>query len=97
MAFYLPMKATPYPTQTSFRKQFLENTLPLDKIKPTIWDELKTDGIDFSKKLLWLDDNLCEGELKVLEKNNATDNFVLLQKIGRVQRTSFRLWKNRGG
>jgi hypothetical protein len=50
----------------------------LDKIKPTVWDELKTDGIDFSKKFLWLDDDLWEDELKVLEKHNATDNFILI-------------------
>lgn len=55
-----------------------ETTALLDKIKPTVWDELKTDGIDFSKKFLWLDDDLWEDELKELEKHDATGSFVLI-------------------
>ena len=55
-----------------------ETVALLDKIKPTVWDELKTDGIDFTEKFLWLDDDLWEDELKVLEKHNATDNFILI-------------------
>lgn len=50
----------------------------LDKIKSTHWNELKTDGIDFSKKFLWIDDDLWPEELAVLEKNNATDNFIIV-------------------
>jgi hypothetical protein len=55
-----------------------ETVALLDKIKPTVWDDLKTDGIDFTEKFLWLDDDLWEDELKVLEKHNATDNFILI-------------------
>lgn len=55
-----------------------ETVALLDKIKPTVWDELKTDGIDFTEKFLWLDDDLWEDELKVLEEYNATDNFILI-------------------
>jgi hypothetical protein len=50
----------------------------LHKIKSTKWKELKTDGIDFSKKFLWLDDNLWPEELLALEKHNATDNFIMI-------------------
>ena len=39
---------------------------------------MKTDGINFSEKFIWLDDDLWEDELKVLEKYNATDNFILV-------------------
>lgn len=54
-------------------------TVPLlDKIKPTVWNEMKTDGINFSEKFIWLDDDLWEDELKVLERHNATDNFILM-------------------
>ena len=54
-------------------------TVPLlDKIKPTVWNEMKTDGINFSEKFIWLDDDLWEDELKVLEKHNATGNFILI-------------------
>ena len=54
-------------------------TVPLlDKIKPSVWNEMKTDGINFSEKFIWLDDDLWEDELKVLEQHNATDNFILI-------------------
>lgn len=54
-------------------------TVPLlDKIKPSVWNEMKTEGIDFSQKFLWLDDDLWEDELKDLENHNATDNFILI-------------------
>ena len=54
-------------------------TIPLlDKIKPSVWNEMKTDGINFSEKFIWLDDDLWEDELKVLEQHNATDNFILI-------------------
>ena len=53
-------------------------TVPLlDKIKPSVWNEMKTDGINFSEKFIWLDDDLWQDELKVLEQHNATDNFIL--------------------
>lgn len=55
-----------------------ETVAILDKIKPTVWDELKTEGIDFTEKFLWLDDDLWEDELKELEKHNATENFILI-------------------
>ena len=50
----------------------------LDKIKPSVWNEMKTDGINFSEKFIWLDDDLWEDELKVLEQHNATENFILI-------------------
>ena len=54
-------------------------TVPLlDKIKPTVWNEMKTDGINFSEKFIWIDDDLWEDELKVLEEHDVTDNFILI-------------------
>ena len=54
-------------------------TVPLlDKIKPSVWNEMKTDGINFFEKFIWLDDDLWQDELKVLEQHNATDNFILI-------------------
>ena len=50
----------------------------LDQIKSTHWNELKTDGIDFGNKFIWIDDDLWPEELAVLEKNNATGNFILV-------------------
>ena len=54
-------------------------TVPLlEKIKPSVWNEMKTDEINFSEKFIWLDDDLWQDELKVLERHNATDNFILI-------------------
>ena len=55
-----------------------ETVALLDQIKPSVWNEMKTDGINFSEKFIWLDDDLWEDELKVLEEHNATDNFILI-------------------
>lgn len=48
----------------------------LSKIKPTEWEDLKTDAIDFSQPFLWFDDDLLPDEAKVLAQYNATDNYV---------------------
>ena len=40
-------------------------------IKPTDFSVLKTEGIDFSKPFIWLDDNLFESEKRVLESHNC--------------------------
>jgi hypothetical protein len=55
-----------------------ETAALLDQIKPSLWKELKTDGIDFEQDFLWFDDDLWPEELKVLEDNNATGNFVMI-------------------
>lgn len=48
----------------------------LDKIKPTQWDEWKTDGIDFAKPFLWFDDDLFNEEREALIKHNALDSWI---------------------
>lgn len=63
---------------------YLEKILPKGafelarQIKPTNWDVLKTDGIDFSKMFLWFDDNLFESERRVLAKHKCEDRVVLI-------------------
>ena len=47
----------------------------LEKIKPCKpWATFKTEAIDFSQPFMWLDDDLFEGERKVLKENGALDN-----------------------
>ncbi len=48
----------------------------LYKIKPTDWNEWKTDAIDFSKPFLWFDDDLFPDERVTLEKYDALQNYV---------------------
>ncbi len=51
----------------------------LDKIKPTKWDELKTDAINFDEDFLWFDDDLWPDELKALEEHEAAEQFILVK------------------
>lgn len=55
-----------------------ETVALIDNIKPSEWGELKTDAIDFSQEFLWFDDDLWPDELAVLEENNATHRFVMI-------------------
>lgn len=50
----------------------------LDNIKPSEWGELKTDAIDFNNDFLWFDDDLWPDELEVLENNDASHRFVMI-------------------
>ena len=70
-----------------------ETVILLDKVKPSDWNELKTDAIDFEQDFLWFDDDLWPNELNVLEKHEAVQNFImvdlhkdpnLLQKLQRI-------------
>lgn len=46
------------------------------RIKPTKWDVLKTDALDFSQDFLWFDDYIMDAEMKVLEEHDAVQKFV---------------------
>lgn len=48
----------------------------LKKIKPTNWDTLKTDAIDFTKDFVWLDDFILPMERQVLEQKNKLDCWI---------------------
>ena len=55
-----------------------ETVALLDKIKSTEWNEMKTEGIDFTQRFLWLDDDLWPEELEALEKHEATEGFIMV-------------------
>ena len=46
----------------------------LKTIKPTYWEDLKTEGIDFDKNFIWLDDYPFQAELSVLEHFGVSDS-----------------------
>lgn len=50
----------------------------LKKVKPTKWDTLKTEGIDFNSKFYWLDDHAFEAEKKVLKQHGCLNNLILV-------------------
>lgn len=63
---------------------YLKKYLPIEthslieKVKPTKWDVLKTDAIDFSVEFLWLDDYLMESEKRILLEKNVLKNQILV-------------------
>lgn len=48
----------------------------IKKIKPTEWNIIKTEAIDFSTPFLWFEDKLLEGEKQELIKHNVLDNWI---------------------
>ena len=50
-------------------------------IKPTNWNALKTEAIDFKRNFLWIDDYVMEAEKKVLLKNNCLQNLILIDLV----------------
>jgi len=48
----------------------------IKKIKPTEWNVLKTEVIDFSQPFLWFEDRLLKGERQELIKHNVLDNWI---------------------
>lgn len=70
-----------------------ETIVLLDRVKPSEWDELKTDAINFDEDFIWFDDDLWPLELNVLEKHDALEHFIMvdlnkdpniLQKLAQV-------------
>lgn len=56
-------------------KYFQSNTIEkLKTIKPTYWEDLKTEGIDFDKSFIWIDDYPFQAELAVLENFGVSDS-----------------------
>jgi len=50
----------------------------MKKVKPTKWDTLKTESIDFETDFYWLDDYAFEAEKKVLEQHKCLGNLILV-------------------
>lgn len=51
-------------------KRYLPKELhgDIDRIKPTVWDSLKTQGIDWSEDFIWFDNDIHNGEWEVLKQ-----------------------------
>ena len=67
---------------TKHTLEYLSDKLPTElmpyikKIKPTNWQTLKTEAIDFAKDFRWYDDYIMEAERDVLVKNNCANKFI---------------------
>lgn len=64
----------------NYLSKFTNDTLlnKLRKIKPTNWDMLKTEGIDFSTDFYWLDDYPFQAELNYLKDHGLLERFILV-------------------
>lgn len=49
----------------------------IDRIKPTVWDTLKTEAIDFDSDFIWFDNEIYSGEQKKLEE--CTENQMVIE------------------
>lgn len=64
--------------------EYLSSKLPIEaheyiiKIKPTDWKEWKTEAIDFSKDFRWIDDEIYDPEIDMLDKNNCKEKLILV-------------------
>ncbi|MCK5741764.1 MAG: hypothetical protein KAH48_06065 [Chlorobi bacterium] len=48
------------------------------QIKPTNWQTLKTEAIDFSSDFIWCDDDPLRAEIRILEGNKVGDRLFLV-------------------
>lgn len=54
-----------------------DNLLP--KIKPTNWNTLKTEAIDFDSEFFWLDDYPMMAEILVLKQHEKESNLIVVE------------------
>lgn len=53
-----------------------ENFALIQKIKPTSWQTLKTESIDFSQPFIWFDDYILEAEKEALKRNDVLNSWI---------------------
>ncbi len=69
----------------------------LDGIRPTTWQTLKTEAIDFGQPFIWLDDDLLSAEYRILRERRCLESLVPIDwKKRRTRLTVRRLKKCRG-
>ena len=65
-------------------QQYLTEYFPAEvmekikRIKPTNWDTLKTDAINFHEKFIWLDDYPFRAELDVLKQHGCEERCIVV-------------------
>jgi hypothetical protein len=67
-------------TALAYLKPYFD-TSTFDKlkiIKPTYWETLKTEALDFSSDFFWLDDNPFNAEITVLKSHACMDRLIVV-------------------
>ena len=62
----------------SILKQYVPEDLhgDIDRIQPTVWDTLKTEGMDWSQDFIWLDNDICEVERRRFATALSAQSFI---------------------
>lgn len=62
----------------SILKRFLSPELhpDIDRIKPTVWDTLKTQGIDWSNDFIWFDNDISAFEWERIEQGTENQQVI---------------------
>jgi len=72
-------KGDAHATFLSIARHFEPEVHPfLQKIKPTNWETLKTEGIDMNSDFLWFDDYVMQAELQVLSQAKKTQSLIMI-------------------
>lgn len=48
----------------------------IDRIKPTVWQDLKIEGIDFQSDFIWFDNDIYAGEWEKLKQCNDNQTVI---------------------
>jgi hypothetical protein len=62
----------------------------LSGIKPTEWETLKTEAIDFSRPFIWLEDDPLPSEIRALRENKCVQNLEIVNWRKRATRLTAR-------
>lgn len=63
-------------------RTIMKNLLPnsfhhdIDRIKPTVWKDFKTTGIDFNSDFIWFDNDIYSSEWETLKHCNANQTVI---------------------
>ncbi len=59
-------------------KQYLppELHVDIDRIKPTVWDTMKTEGIDWSQDFIWFDNDISAFEWEKIERGGENQQAI---------------------
>lgn len=61
-----------------------ETTSFLKRIKPTDWNENKTEAIDFTKPFVWFEDFIFDSEKEELVKHDALNRWIVVDLVKNV-------------
>ena len=67
-------------TALNYLGKYFDETIiyKLEKINPTNWTSLKTEGIDNDSDFFWLDDFPFQSEINILENMNKKESLILV-------------------